>query len=253
MPASRGFLLTGAAFVAGSLIAFVAGGFVIGLAAAVLGAVPLVVGRRLRTMEPASIARGIPGTAEITSIRRTGTRVNRVKVVVEATAVVSIAGFDPYEATLQMVLHPTQLPAVEPGAVIAVLVEAEQPSRVVLDTRRGAIGRRGMLGDPTGPVWRTSADGIVEHGIAVTGTLHFSGPTGLVGSDLAAHLRGPEADDPVHRALVSFTPIGGKEVRTEILVRVPRGSTMPSRPGSPVPVRYLPDDPTVATIEWDQR
>jgi hypothetical protein len=33
------------------------------------------------------------------------------------------------------------------------------------------------------------------------------------------------------------------------MIRVPDGSTLPP-PGSQVPVRYLPEEPTVATIDW---
>lgn len=252
MRVARRFLLLGGAFLAGSAVAVALGDVPIAAGLAVVGLVALLVGRRFRSMEPASIRRGVPGTAEITSVRETGTEVDHVQVVVEATAAVSIAGFAPYEATMRMVLHPSQVESIEPGAVIPVLVEAERPSRVVLDAERGMITRPRPLGGGAHEAARTSADGIVEHGIAVGGILHFSGPTGLVGRDLVPHLRGPGADDPVHQALVSFRPLGGQDVRTTILVRVPRGVSMPTRPGSAVPIRYLPDDPTIATIDWDR-
>jgi hypothetical protein len=200
MRVARRFLLLGGALLAGSAVAVALGDVPIAAGLAVVGLVALLVGRRFRSMEPASIRRGVPGTAEITSVRETGTEVDHVQVVVEATAAVSIAGFAPYEATMRMVLHPSQVESIEPGAVIPVLVEAERPSRVVLDAERGMITRPRPLGGGAHEAARTSADGIVEHGIAVGGILHFSGPTGLVGRDLVPHLRGPGADDPVHQA-----------------------------------------------------
>lgn len=253
MRVARRFLLLAGAFLAGSVAALATGDPPVAAGLAVIGLVALLVGWRFRTMEPGSIRSGIAGTAEILSARETGTKVALGTLVVEVTATVSIAGFDPYEATFRMLLDPSQVASVGPGALIPVRVEAGEPTRVVLDTARGALVPPMPFGGSDRSAPRLSADAIVEHGVAVDGTLHFSGPTGLVARDLVPHLRGPDADDPIHQAVISFTPLGAKRVRTELLVRVPRGSVLPERPGSPLPITYLPDDPSIATIDWSRR
>ena len=253
MRVARRFLLLGGAFLAGSAAAVAAGNLSVAVGLAVIGLVALLAGRRFRTMEPGSIQRGIPGTAEIRSARETGTKVDQQHVVVEVTATVSIAEFVPYEAVFRVVLHPTQIASVRPGSQIPVLVEADRPTRIVLDADRVALARPGPFGDRDPSTPRLSADAVIEHGVAVEGTLHFSGPTGLVARDLVPHLRGPEADDPIHQVVVSFKPLGGKRVRTEFLVRVPHDAALPTRPGSPLPIKYLPGDPSIATIDWSRR
>jgi hypothetical protein len=54
------------------------------------------------------------------------------------------------------------------------------------------------------------------------------------------------------RVVFTFTPSGGSEQRNEILLRVPDGKAHWLVPGETLPIAYLPEDPTDATIDWSR-
>ncbi len=94
------------------------------------------IGRRLRkgAKETAEIrSRGVEAYAEITGIDSTGMSVNNVPQY-ELKLRVTLEGKDPVETSTRMLLDPVSLARYHAGETVPVLVDPEDPSRVVLDT-----------------------------------------------------------------------------------------------------------------------
>jgi hypothetical protein len=66
-----------------------------------------------------------------------------------------------------------------------------------------------------------------------------------------AGLAPEEADDPIMMVVFSYQA-GGKQLRSQIMVRVPDGKGSTLIPGASVPIAYLPDAPETATIDWSR-
>lgn len=97
----------------------------------------------------------------------------------------------------------------------------------------------------------TAAD-IVSRGVSTTGELGPIVPTGMTAGQVAQHLPAHEADDPLVQIAFTYLGPGGQTLRTEAMMRVPDGKAAALVTGRQVPVRYLPDRPEVATLDWDR-
>lgn len=232
--------------------------FMLAVGLGIAGLVLALVGRSLAGADPRSIRNGMPGSAQVLSVRDTGSTINHVNGVFIATVEVTVGHTPPYEANVKLVLNRSQWGAIQPGMTIPVLVDPNTPRKVVFDPARPVMaGRAPAAGAPDGApvssrVNRVSADTVIEHGVAAEATLHVVDETGLVAGQLAADLPAQQADDPLVKVVFTFAPTDGDERRSEALVRVPDGHDGRLRPGSTVPIRYLPNDPSVATIDWSR-
>ena len=79
-------------------------------------------------------ANGLPATATVLKIWETGVRVND-NPVVGFLLEVQAEGMEPYQATTKALISILQIPQIQPGAVLKVKYDPEDPSRVALDTR----------------------------------------------------------------------------------------------------------------------
>jgi hypothetical protein len=75
-------------------------------------------------------------------------------------------------------------------------------------------------------------------------------PLGMTAGQVAQGLAPHEADDPVMQVTMIYIGPGDGQLTTTIGVRVPDGKEHALMPGGTVPVRYLPEDPSVATVDW---
>src|SRR5688572_28851610 len=93
---------------------------------------------------------------------------------------------------------------------------------------------------------------IVAAGVRVTGVLQQVTATGMTAGQLEVSLPANEADDPVVQAAFVYSDGAGSSYRGESLCRVPAGKSKYLVPGNPIPVSFLPRDPTRATIDFSR-
>jgi hypothetical protein len=222
-----------------------------------VGVVMFLAARYVGRLDPtATLEHGIAGTAQVRGVRDTGVIVNNRNLVVEVDLVVQLPDRAPYETTTKVPLGRTQWGAIQPGMTLPVKVDPHDPERVVVDPSRSVVSGAGtgVGGTPLGGVQTTtvSAAAIVASGTPAVARLLAVEPVGLTAGAVAPGLPAEQADDPVVKVAFSYRPAGGDEVHVEHLVRVPDGKAGFLAAGRDVPVRYLPDSPSTATIDFDR-
>ena len=75
---------------------------------------------------------GLPATATVLQIWETGVRVNN-NPVVGFLLEVHAEGMEPYQAETKALISILQIPQIQPGAVLKIKYDPEDPSRVALD------------------------------------------------------------------------------------------------------------------------
>lgn len=184
----------------------------------------------------------------------------------------------PYETEFRVVVNRTQFGQIVPGMVLPVKVDADDPSRVAIDPSRGAqvtpghgtampaggmqipglppgvqipgmsgAGAASIRGQPVAQI--LSAAEIVAQGVPTTGIIQSAAPTGMTAGQFAADLAPHEANDPLVLIAFSYRGPGGEEMHTQAVFRVPDGKGARMTPGTDIAVGYLPDQPTVATVD----
>lgn len=137
-----------------SEMGFVLGLGITGVTFVIVGVIWLGVARFLGNLDPAKIlgqAGGgassgigggsppIAGTALVTSVQDTGVILNSVNLVVNVGLQVTLPGKAPYEAQTRFVAQGrTQWGTLQPGMTVRVLVNRNDPSKVVIDNGDGA-------------------------------------------------------------------------------------------------------------------
>ncbi|MFP5487283.1 MAG: hypothetical protein ACLGHQ_03125 [Acidimicrobiia bacterium] len=229
-----------------------------GLGVAGTGLVFLLVARYFKNFMGADgLDDGVPGTALVRSVNDTGVTINNLNAVLRIQGTITVPGQAPYEGEFRIVVGRTQWGAVQPGMTLPVLVERNDPSKIVHDNSRAAVPAgmpAGMMSPgPGGPVGQTmTAADVIARGVATQGVLQAADPTGMTAGQVLTSLPAHEADDPLVRVVLTYTPSGMAEQRNEFLIRVPDGKGHWLQPGETLPVAYLPDDPTTATIDWSR-
>lgn len=200
---------------------------------------------------------GVPGTALVESVSDTGVTVNNLNAVLRVTATITVPGQAPYPGEFRIAVGRTQWGLIQPGMTLPVLVERSDPSKIVHDNSRAAVpaaggmAGAGMAGGPQ-PGRTLSAAEVISAGIPTQGVLHAADATGMTAGQVLPELPAEQADDPLMRVVFTYTPSGQAEQRSEILVRVPDGKGHWLVPGETLPISYLPNDPTTATIDWSR-
>jgi hypothetical protein len=221
-----------------------------GLSLVITGVVFLAVARYLKGFSGAdALDDGVPGTALVRSVSDTGVTINNVNAVLRVHATITVPDRTPYDGEFRVAVGRTQWGAIQPGMTLPVLVERADPTKIVHDPSRPAIAGAGAFAG--GGQTMTAAD-VITRGVATQGVLHAADPTGMTAGQVLTSLPAHEADDPLVRVVFTYVPSGMGEQRAEILVRVPDGKGRWLVPGETLPVSYLPDDPTTATIDWSR-
>lgn len=204
------------------------------------------------------ITNGIPGTAQVTSVRDTGTTINDTVALFKVQATVSIPGVTPYPTELVLPIGRTQWGVLQPGVVLPVLVDPDDHSKVAYNPDGETVAAPVAAGAPGAalggapPIIKHSMADILERGTATMGTLFSANPTGLSAGALDPSLPPDQADDVMLQVSFGWSGPDGRQQTTTAMMRVPDGAGTLPAPGSPVPIRYLPDDPTVGTIDWSR-
>jgi hypothetical protein len=226
-----------------------------GAGVAVTGLVFLVVTRFLKGfLGAAALDDPVPGTAHVLSVTDTGTTIN-VSAVFKIRATITVPERAPYEGEFRLIVGRAQMGAIQPGMTLPVLVERTDPAKIVHDPSRAATisPLAGAMGGGVSAVTRTSsAADVIARGVPTQGVLHVAEVTGLTAGQVVGTLPAHEADDPLVKVVFAYTPNGMAEQVNEILVRVPDGKGHWLQPGETLPIAYLPDDPTTATIDWSR-
>ncbi|GAA1802370.1 hypothetical protein GCM10009682_25270 [Luedemannella flava] len=190
---------------------------------------------------------GMPGTAQVLSVRDTGTTIGDVNLVVQLHLRVTLPGRPPYRAAIRHVLQGrTAWSSLRPGMVVPVRVDRANPGTVAVAPVEAEPTLYDLVTAPTAgaTVTTVTADDIVAAGVASYGQ--------VLSLELAGH---PDADgdeDPPVQVGLSYVGPNGTELQTTALVHLPDGKEHLLAPGRPVPVSYLPDSPETATIDWSR-
>jgi hypothetical protein len=226
-----------------------------GLSLVITGVVFLLVARYFKNFLGAdALDEPVAGTAVVLTVTDTGTTINNVNAVLMVHATLTVPGHDPYDGSFRIAVGRTQWGAIQPGMTLPVLVERNDPSKIVHDPSRPAVAGNtvvGRVGDGTVTQAMSAAD-MIARGVPSQGVLETADPTGITAGQVLASLPAHEADDPLMRVVFTYTPSGSDQQRAEILVRVPDGKGQWLLPGETLPIVYLPDAPTTATIDWSR-
>jgi hypothetical protein len=237
-----GLLITGVVFVVVGFIFLAVGGFIKGLDPDTI----LKAGTK-----PGEVpGEAIPATAQVASTRDTGVILNNVNLVIEVGLMVYAPGKPPYQVSTRHVMQGrNQWGALQPGMTVPVLINPNDPSKVVIDTNRPFVSSAGA---PTSAqvVTKSAAD-LVNAGTKTTAVLEQVAPTGMTAGQAKPGLPQDQADDPIMQVAFSYTDATATSHRSEILVRVPDGKSHALQQGATIPIAYLPDNPASATIDWD--
>ncbi|MEO7454502.1 MAG: DUF3592 domain-containing protein [Fimbriimonadales bacterium] len=265
------FTALGWLFLVGGIIS-IAGGFLLGgpamlglvlmgVAFIPIGIAFIVVSKYLKGLDPSEILRSgtpqgmeadasIAGTALVTSTRDTGVILNNVNLVVEVGLSVEVPGRAPYDAKARHVLQGrNQWGALQPGMTVPVLINPNDPSKVVIDGSRPIVSAGGLSGIGR-PTKVESAADLIAAGTKTTATLEIVAPTGMTAGQAKAGLPANEADDLIMQVAFTYEVLGNAQ-RVEILVRVPDGKDHVLHVGGAVPISYMPENPANATIDWE--
>ena len=232
----------------------------LGITFLIVGGVYLLVTKFLGGLDPANVVSSggvppIPGTAQVLWTRDTGVVLNNVNLVVKLGLSVTAGGKQPYEAETRHVLEGRQQwAAIQPGMTVPVLVNATDPSKVVIDTQRPVVSSHGAPPTTVGGGARVEVKSnaeLVATGVKSTGTLQHVTPTGMTAGQAKLGLPAEIADDPVMHVVFTYVGPENNELRAEIMVRVPDGNGHLLIVGTTIPVSYQPGSPESVTIDWD--
>lgn len=231
----------------------------------IMGAVFVLVARYYGKLDMSgTIRNGVPATAEVLSVQDTGVTLNSLNMVVKVRLMVAVPGAPPYEAETRAVLGGrTSWGAIQPGMVMAVKVDPKDPAKVAILGQSPAHARPEVLAQAVnqlyagggeaaaaqGVVTLKAAD-IIRDGVRTQGRLLSVTPTGLTADKAMGGLEPEEADDPLVVVAFTFTGDGGREERSQCVVRVPDGKAAFLAAGAEIPVAYLAGRSETATIDW---
>lgn len=191
----------------------------------------------------------VPGSALVRTVTDTGTTINHVNAVFRVGALITVDGRAPYDGEFRIVVGRAQWGLVQPGMTLPVLVERNDPDRIVHDPDRPAMPPSGTVPTATTTM---RADDVIARGVPTQGLLLAADPLGMTAGQLVDTLPPHEADDVLMRISLTYVPAGGTEQRTEFVARVPDGKAHWLQPGETLPIVHLPDDVSTATIDWSR-
>jgi hypothetical protein len=206
-----------------------------------IGSIALAVTLYMRSRNPTIRGPALTGTAQVLSIQTTGTMINQ-SYVLKIALRVQIPGRQPYDVTVSRQIHPIQMPAIQPGTVIPVQVDAANPQNVQFDFNRpvtpwqagppGAPPTVAQIADAyqqapgAGPVM--SAAALLASGQRVPGVLKSYAATGTTPRSLGRSPSRPEFLDAQHYIL-------------EVELQFPNLAPVTARAAQPVPPAQVPN------------
>lgn len=214
------------------------------------------VGKFISSVGGAAVKDGMPAAGEVLGVRDTGVTIGGLNAVMAVQVRVRLAGSAPYDAEFKIALGRHQWGAIQPGMTVPIQVERSDHSKIAYDETR-AMDANAIAGGGAADVikatgTRMNASEMATRGVATRGTLSAVTPVGITAGEVADGLPAHEADDPMVKIAMTYAGPMGETKHFEFIARVPDGKAGYLAAGADVPVRYLPEDPNVATIDWDR-
>lgn len=233
------FLLAGAASLALNIT-----GITLGLT----GVIFIGVERFLKRLDNSDLLQhGQPATATVLAVHDTGMTINNIYAVLELTLEIHPPQRSPYTVRSRTLLSRTQWGLLQPGMVVQVRVDPQNPRRVALESiTAGQASQYYVAG-----VMR--AEDIVAQGFQAEAKILGVQATGAQAAQLSPGLalRPDQADDPVMVVRLRVHPVQGAPFEAEAALRVPDGKAHALVVGQRVPVAYMPHDPArTTTLDW---
>lgn len=207
------------------------------------------VGQYLRKIDTSDLLQsGQPAAARVLAVRDTGVTINKFNAVLELTLEVHPTDRPVYTAKTRTLLGRTQWGVIQPGMVLQVRIDRQNPQRIAIDSIGGQASPYQIAG-----VRR--AQDIVEQGLRAEAVVLAVLDTGAQAGQLSPNysLSPDQADDPVVVVQLQVYPAQGVPFEATTALRVPDGKAHVLVAGQRVPVAYLPDDPaSTTTLHWDK-
>lgn len=219
-----------------------------GLTLGLTGLIFAWVGRFLGRMDTADLLQsGQPATARVLAVRDTGLTVNHIYAALELTLEIHPPERPAYTVQTRTLLERTQWGTLQPGMVVQVRVDPQNPQRVAIESvTAGQASQYYIAG-----VQRV--EDIVATGLQAEAEVLAVQATGASAAQLSPGLalRPDQADDPVMVVRLRVYPPKGAPFEAESALRIPDGKGHALVVGQRVPVAYLPDDPArTTTLHW---
>jgi len=146
----------------------------------------------------------------------------------------------PYPVSLDTVIPRSAVPQFQPGAVIPIKIDPENPDKIIIDWQRGSSGEQ-VVAPSVGSKWSEMDKRLLE-AEGIDGTAKY----------LALEDTGRSQDfNPVVRATIEVTPKGGEPYTFDKDVPLPTNviGLLRSKLGKSFPARIHPHDGTKVSIQ----
>jgi hypothetical protein len=185
---------------------------------------------------------GVPADATILKIWDTGMTVNHDPVVGFLLEVHPREG-EVYQAETKRLVSRLGIPAIQPGAVVAVRYDPVRPSRVSIESEvreRLAVPMPAPTPLPRAADIEPEKQRLLATGIAGTATILRSDPLGLFDAD----------GRPAYDLLVSIDVPGSAKFQGPARVAVPKEREHWLHAGQQLPIKADPEAPTHFAVDW---
>lgn len=210
--------------------------------------------------------RGEAAEATIIEVHETGVTVNEVYPMIGVTLEVRRAGHAPYQVKTRWLINRLQIPRFQPGAVIPVMVDPEDPDNVAF----GVPAPSGAAGAPKKTGWGVTPGGAAPSGLgasqatqqeqqaeqmlrkndelikAILASGTSADTTIVSATSLNISVNG---NNPAMKFVVEVHPEGGPKFQAETMGVIAEASVPKYQPGENIRVKYDPSDLTRVAIE----
>jgi hypothetical protein len=190
--------------------------------------------------------RGIPATAFVESVTDTGWKSFNLRVL-KLRLLVHVPGRAPYELQHRARVHDLYLPLIMSGNGLPVLVDPDDPQRILLTLTDGTLAASPASGAFGSPM--TTADPARSAG-RVLDNMRSGRATILAVADHDPPTYTTDGD-PVFDFELDLQLPDQQPYRVRVAERIPTSLALTPRPGMVVDVEVDPIDPTAVAIVWD--
>lgn len=215
------------------------------------------------------LASGVAGQATLLGVQPTGTVINEINYVCKLQLRVQVPGRDTYDVETKETVAITSMGALVPGTVLAVKVDANDPTKVFIDWQSGIVPAGAAAAPQLPPsaselasalhdrstaahVPTGSAAELLRTGQPATGVLKSYADTGNTSRSLGHSVAPENMDDPLYVLTVDLQfGAGMAPMEGTVVHRVPQAVVPLLRIGMPLRCAVDPGNPTRRfTVDW---
>ncbi len=191
------------------------------------------------------LANGEPAEATVISLAETGFTVNRIYPMVDLELEVRRTGQQPYRVKSRFMVSRLDVPQIQPGSVIGVTVNRDDPSEVAIGAGPAAAAQVSLSPEQereTGE-WLKKLDDanqeLIARGVGSAATILAATPLGIL----------VNGENPAMKFLLEVLPGDRPSFKAEATAFVAEASVSKYQPGQTIYVKFDPDDLTRVAVE----